>query len=167
MRAWIHSLAARLRDEEGAAIAELAVSCMVLLTTLVGICQLSLGLYDYQFCTDAARQATRYAMVRGSTSCTNTPNLSNCNATATEIGAWVQGLGYSGITSSNITVTTNWCAASGTTPPITWSGCSSGTSNAPGNLVQVTVAYPVSFQIPFAPKLSLNLSGSSEMVVTQ
>ena len=167
MRTWIHSWAARLRDEQGAGIVELAVSCMVLLTTLVGICQLSLGLYDYQFCTDAARQATRWAMVRGSTSKVNTPNLSKADASADDISDYVKGLGYSGITSSKITVTTTWCAASGATPPITWSSCSSGTSNAPGNLVKVTVAYPVSFQIPFAPKLSLNLSGSSEMVVAQ
>lgn len=166
MRFQIHSVVARLRDEEGANAVEMAVSSLVLLTMLIGVCQMSLGLYAYQYCSDAARQATRYAMVRGSTSCTNTPNLSNCNATVSEIVSFVQGLGYKGITSTKVNVTPQWCVAS-TTTPTTWSSCSNTTSNAPGNLVQVTVAYPVSFHVPFAPQLSLNLSSTSQMVVSQ
>ena len=166
MRARAKSALARLRKDDGASVIELAVSCSVLFTMLIGICQLSVGLYAYQYCADAARQASRYAMVRGSTSCTNTPNLSNCNATASEISAWVKSLGYTGINSSNVTVTTTWCSA-GTSTPMTWSSCAAGTSNAPGNLVKVVVAYPVSFHIPFAPQLSLNLGSTSQMVIAQ
>lgn len=161
------SVLKRLRDEEGAAVVELAVSCTVLFSMLLGICQMAIGLYAYQYCSDAARQATRYAMVRGSTSCTNTPSLSDCNASASNISTWVKGLGFTGITSSNVTVTTTWCASSGPTPPTTWSACSSGTSNKPGNLVKVVVSYPLSFQVPFAPKISLALSSTSQMVIAQ
>jgi Flp pilus assembly protein TadG len=166
VKAWAKSVLARLRDEEGASVIELAVSCTVIFTMLIGICQLSLGLYAYQFCSDAARQATRYAMVRGSTSHINTPNLSNSPASSTDISNYVKGLGYTGIKSSGITVTTTWCAASSGTPT-TWSSCSSGTSNAPGNLVKVVVAYPLSMHIPFAPQLSLSLSSTSQMVIAQ
>jgi Flp pilus assembly protein TadG len=161
-----HSVLARLRDESGLNAVEMAISCTVLFALLIGICQLSLGLYSYQFCSDAARQATRYAMVRGSTSCTNTPSLAKCNASTTDISTYVKGLGYTGITSSSITVTTSWCAASSSTPT-TWSSCSSGTTNAPGNLVKVVVSYPLSIKIPFAPTLSLNLGSTSQMVVSQ
>lgn len=166
MKPWAKFALARLRDEEGANMVETAVSCMVMFTMLIGICQLSIGLYAYQFCSDAARQATRYAMVRGSTSCTNTPSLSQCNASTTNISNYVKGLGYTGIKSSGITVTTTWCSASSGTPT-TWSSCAAGTSNAPGNLVKVVVAYPLSFHVPFAPQLSLSLSSTSQMVVAQ
>jgi len=171
VRVWAHSVLRRIRDEEGANAVEMAVSCTVLFSMLLGICQMSLALYAYQFCSSAARQATRYAMVRGSTSCTNTPNLTNCKATTANITSYVQGLGYTGITSSKVTVTTQWCSASTTTPSstttTTWSSCSGSTSNAPGNLVKVVVAYPLSFHIPFASKLSLSLSSTSQMVISQ
>lgn len=166
MRTFAQSVLGRLGDESGVNAVEMAVSCTVLFALLIGICQLSVGLYSYQFCSDAARQATRFAMVRGSTSCTNTPNLSKCNASTTDISTYVKGLGYTGITSSKITVTSSWCAASSSTPT-TWATCSSGTTNAPGNLVKVVVSYPMSIQIPFAPKLSLNLGSTSQMVVAQ
>ncbi len=133
MKSFAQSVIARLRDESGVNAVEMALSCTVLFALLIGICQMSIGLYSYQFCSDAARQATRYAMVRGSTSCTNTPSLSKCNASTTDISTYVKGLGYTGITSSSVTVTTSWCAASSSTPT-TWSTCSSGTTNAPGNL---------------------------------
>jgi len=166
VKAWIQLVWRHLRDEEGANMVEMAVSCTFLFAMLLGICQLSLGLYAYQFCSDAARQATRYAMVRGSTSCTNTPSLSNCNATTTNISTYVKGLGYKGIKSSSLTVTTTWCAAN-TGTPATWGTCSAATSNAPGNLVKIVVAYPLTLHIPFAPQLSLSLSSTSQMVISQ
>lgn len=142
------------------------LSCSVLFAMLFGICQMSLAMYDYQFCSAAARQATRYAMVRGSTSCTNTPNLTKCGASTGDITSYVRSLGYAGITSSNVSATTTWCSASSTTPT-TWSACTNATSNAPGNLVKVVVSYPFTFHVPFGPNLSLGLSSTSQMVITQ
>lgn len=145
---------------------EAALSCTIVLALLLGICQMSLAMYIYHFTSEAAREATRYAIVRGSTSCTNTPNLSNCNATAAEIQTWVQSMGYPGIASSNVSVSTSWYSASGSMPT-TWSACTTGTCNAPGNMVAVTVTYPLTFQIPFSSGFSLNLSNSSQMVISQ
>jgi Flp pilus assembly protein TadG len=144
----------------------MALSCSVLFAVLFGISQMSIAMYDYQFCSTAARQATRYAMVRGSTSCTNTPDLTNCGATPANITSYVRGLGYTGITSSSVTATTTWCSASSTTPT-TWSSCTNATSNAPGNLVKVAVSYPFTFHVPFGPNLALSLSSTSQMVITQ
>lgn len=154
------------RDEEGVTLVETAISCTVLFAMLFGICQMSLAMYVYHFTSDAARQATRYAIVRGSTSCTNTPNLSNCDATAAKITSYVRGLGYPGITSSKLTAATSWYTASSTTPT-TWSACSTGICNTPGNLVKIVVSYPMTFQIPFSSNLSLNLSSTSQMVISQ
>lgn len=145
---------------------ETAISCVVLFAILFGIFEMSLALYTYYFTSDAAREATRYAIVRGSTSCTNTPNLSNCNATTTQIQSYVQGLNFPGITTSKVSVTTSWYSASSTTPT-TWSACSTGICNAPGNLVKVQVSYPMSLQIPFVNSLSLKLNSTSQMVISQ
>ncbi|MFP5234541.1 MAG: TadE/TadG family type IV pilus assembly protein [Acidobacteriota bacterium] len=154
------------RDEDGSMLVEAALSCTIVLALLLGICQMSLAMYIYHFTSEAAREATRYAIVRGSTSCTNTPNLTNCNATPDEIQTWVRSMGYPGITSSNVSVSTSWYSASGSMPT-TWSACTTGTCNAPGNMVAITVTYPLTFQIPFSSGFALNLSNSSQMVISQ
>lgn len=155
-----------LRCEEGLSAIEAAISCTVLFAMLFGMCQMSLAMYDYHVTSEAAREASRYAIVRGSTSCTNTPKLTNCNVTATSLQSYVQGLGFPGVKSSNLSVSTSWYSASSTTPT-TWSACSTGICNVPGNLVKVTVTYPMSLHIPFANQLSLNLSSTSQMVISQ
>jgi Flp pilus assembly protein TadG len=165
----LRNLVHQLEREDGANAVEMALSCIILFAFLFGICQMALGMYFYQFTSDAARQATRWAMVRGSTSCTNTPGLSKCNAGTDDITTYVRGLGLTGITSSSISVTPQWCTASSTTPT-TWGSCSSTTSNAPGNLVKVTVSYPLAFKVPFIPSaksMSLTLSSTSQMVISQ
>jgi Flp pilus assembly protein TadG len=165
-----------IRGNRGSASIETAVSAAVLLAMLFGIAQMSIALYSYHYVSDVTRQATRYAMVRGSKSCTNTPNLSGCNASADQITAYVKSLKFPGIrmTDANPTVTTLWCQASTWGPgtsTTTWSACSAGTSNAPGNEVFVTVSYKMTFHIPFSNDYTgakfLTTSSSSKMVISQ
>jgi len=144
---------------------EMALASTVFLAMLIGVFEMMLALSTFNYVTDAARQGTRYAMVRGSTSCTNTPNLSNCNATAAEIKTYVQGISYPGIKSSNLTVTASWLSAS-STYPTSWSSCG-GTCNAPGNLVKVVASYPFTFSVPFVPKATLTMTSTSQMVISQ
>jgi Flp pilus assembly protein TadG len=155
-----------LGGEEGASIVETAFACVIFLAMLIGTFQMMLGFYTFHFVSDAAREATRYAIVRGSTSCTNTPNLSNCNATSAQIQTYVRGLNYPGITSSRLTVTTTWLTASATTPT-TWSACTSGTCNVPGNQVKVVAVYAFPFSVPFVPRSTLSLTSTSRMVISQ
>src|ERR1700751_4198757 len=89
----------RISSEEGSALAEIAIASAVVFALLFGVIQVAYALYTYEYVSEAAREAARYAIVRGSTSCTNTPNLANCNATGTEIQTYVQGLGYPGLSS--------------------------------------------------------------------
>jgi Flp pilus assembly protein TadG len=160
-----------LANEAGSAIVEMGVSSTILLAMFFGVFQLSMAAYAYHYVSDAAREGARYAIVRGSTSCTNTPNLTNCNASATTIGTHVQYLGYPGIRSSNMSVTTTWLTATtsgGTgTTVTTWATCSSGTCNAPGNMVKVLASYTFPLGIPFVPARSLTVSSTSQMVVAQ
>ncbi len=156
-----------IRGEEGAAAVATALSSVILLAVFIGVFEMSLALYNYHLICNAAREATRYAIVRGSVSCTNSPNLSNCNATADQIQSFVQGLGYPN--SARLTVTTTWLTAvsSGSPATITWTACASGTCNAPGNLVKVVVTELFPLNIPFASSLTINLTSTSQMVISQ
>lgn len=155
-----------LHANRGSALVETAFSASLLIVMLIGMMEMTLALYAYLFVSDAAREATRYAIVRGSTSCVNTPNLPGCDASAADIQNYLQTLGYPALMAGNLTSTTTWLTVS-SGPPATWSSCTSGTCNAPGNLVEVTVQYAFPLSIPFVPASTLTLSSTSEMVIAQ
>jgi Flp pilus assembly protein TadG len=159
-------LLSRGRCVEGAAIIEFAVSSAVLFAVMIGIIEMCFALYNYHVANYAARQATRWAIVRGSTSCTNTPNLTDCDATTAEIQSFVKNLGISMVNSANTTVNVTWLSPSGTTPT-TWSTCSTGTCNAPGNQVQVQVIYTYPLHIPWVSSQTLSPNSTSTMVIAQ
>ena len=94
----------RLRavDEEGSSLVEMALSCLILIPVLFGIIQMSFALYCYHYAADAAREATRFAIVRGvncgkflsnSAYCSPTDG-SSTGATANDIAQYVKTLGY-------------------------------------------------------------------------
>lgn len=156
----------RLAEDDGSALVETSIACTVLLAVVIGTMQMCMALYTYHYTAQVARMATRFAMVRGSSSCASTPNLAKCNASTTDIKSYVRGLGFPTIDPNNLAVTTAWCASNGTTPA-TWASCSSSTSNDPGNLVKVVVTYPYSLSIPFLSNISINVSSTSKAVIAQ
>lgn len=137
------------------------MSLVLLLMLFIAIFEICLALYASHFVADAAREASRYAVVRGSSSCTNSPNLTNCDVTADQIQIWVRNLGYPGINPQNLTVTTTW--------PSTGSDCypSSSPCNNPGNPVSVQVTYAFPLNIPFWKSATINLSSTSQMVISE
>jgi Flp pilus assembly protein TadG len=150
----LSGLLRRLQPEQGATLVEFALSCAVLFMTLFGIFELSIALYSYNFVADAAHEATRYALVRGS-ACTG---FTDCNIkTSTPIQTYVRGLGYPGINPNNLTAAA------------TWSGPTTSPINAPGNMVSVTVTYTYPLNIPFWPQSGsiLHLSNTSQMTISQ
>jgi Flp pilus assembly protein TadG len=157
--------------EEGASIVEMAFACVVLLSMLFGIFSISFALYTYHYISNAAREGSRYAMVRGSNSCANSSGkLTNCGASSGQIQNYVQNLGYPGIDASNkMTVTSTWFKAvsSGTPATTTWSACTTGTCNAPGNIVKVQVTYAFPLGIPYSGSRTLNMTSTSQMVIAQ
>ena len=160
-----------LRDDSGASLIEMAVSCAVLLAAFFGVFEFSLASYTYHYVSESAREGARYAMVRGSTSCTNTPNLSGCKATATQISNYVKNLGYPGINSaSNMTVNVSWLTGTtvtgGSNTTTTWAACA-GTCNLPGNMVKVVVTYAFPLAVPFSTITTLNVTSTAQMVVSQ
>ncbi len=157
------SLRAGFRSD-GAAIIEFAVAAAILMPVLFGIIEMCLAFYAFNFVADAAREASRYAAVRGSTSCLITPGLPNCNfTTSTPLQTWVRGLGLPG--ANNMTVTVSWLSAS-TTTPTTWTSCGAVACNEPGNEVRVFVRYSLPLAIPYAGT-RFSFGSTSEMVISQ
>jgi Flp pilus assembly protein TadG len=157
-----------LRGEEGASLVEMALACSTLLLMLFGIIETSIGLYTYHYVADAAREGSRWAMVRGSLCSTNTPGLDHCNASSSDISTYVKSLGY-WHNDSNMTVSATWATptTSGTPATATWSACTTGTCNQPGFMVIVTVTEAFPLSIPYWKATTLNLTSTSRMVISQ
>ena len=150
--------------QDGGNLVEFALVSAVFFAMVFGILQLCLALYTYDYISEAAREGSRWAIVRGSTSCTNTPNLTNCNASTTAISNFVKGLGYPGINATaHMTVTTTYWTWSGTA----WTACTTGTCNAPGNAVQTQVSYALPLSVPYWRATTINLSSTSRMLISQ
>ena len=148
-------------NERGSSLVEFALSSIILLTLVFGVIAMCMALYTYHFISDAAREGTRYAMVRGSSCSTYGHFASNCPVTtSTQVQTYVRGLSFPGINSNNMTVATTW--------PTTGSACTPSTApcNNPGNLVHVTVTYAFPLSIPFASAMTLTMTSSSQMVIS-
>ena len=153
---------ANIRADSGATVVEFTVSAGVLFLVLFGIIEMCLALYTYDFVSDAARAGTRYAIVRGS-SCSNLPD---CGATKSQIQTFLQGFKYPGINSSSLNASVTWFSASAT-QPTTWTSCGTTQCDLPGNAVQVQVTYAFPLHIPYWRNATVNISSSSQMVISQ
>lgn len=147
-----------LNGEGGASLVETALACTAILGLFFGVMQMSLALYSYHFTSDAAREGTRYAMVRG---CSVISSSCPASAKASDVQTYVRGLGFPGIVSANITVTTTWPTTGATCTP------SSLPCNNPGNLVHVTVKYTFPLSIPFMKSTTLTMASTSQMAISQ
>jgi Flp pilus assembly protein TadG len=164
-----------LRERErGSALLEYALVLILMLTFLFGIIDFARAVYAYHFVANAAREATRFAMVRGTTwttPCVDDPSfLAGCQASSGNVQYYVQTQATGiGLDDANM--------ITGTLTPMPRPN-GSGTCNAldPGCTAQVTVTYPFKFIMPFLPtststcnnvNASICMTSTSEMVVTQ
>jgi Flp pilus assembly protein TadG len=153
----------------------------VFMAFFFGMIQFCFGLYAYNYVGEAAREASRFAMVRGDTcqSDLNTSafcspysgNTGTTGADSNDVTKFVQNLGFPGMSKTNVTVTTNWYTVN-TTTPHTWSttACSTSTVTTckdPGNAVQVTVSYPMAIGIPFLKSTAITVKSTSQMIIVQ
>ncbi len=134
-------------SDKGSTLLEFALVSIILMTILLGVMEFSRALYSYHFVSNAACEATRYAIVRGA-DCNSW--ASACPATAADIQNYVRSITPQGINPSAITVTTTWVP-----------------DNKPGSLVKVNVQYKFSFDLPLLPAGAINMVGDSEMVISQ
>lgn len=116
---------------------------------LFGIFDFGIAAYTYHFVSNAAREATRWAIVHGANS------DSPCTATDVENAI----LTPPGIDRAKMTVVTEWPG------DVTNADCPAN-SNLRGCPVKVTVTYNYDFLLPFMPDNGLALSSSSQMKIS-
>jgi Flp pilus assembly protein TadG len=149
------------RTELGSASIEVAVTASVLFMTLIGLMKICLAIYTFHFVSEAAREGTRYAIVRG-TSCNTTYFPTACPASKTDISNYVKGLGYPGISSSAMTVTTSYA-----TYPAGKTCTPSAACNNPTDLVTIQVQYAFPLSIPFMSAKTYTMTSTSAMIISQ
>jgi len=125
--------------QRGSSLLEYTVVLTVMLAMLFGVIDFGRALYAYHFVSDAAREGTRYAMVRGST----------CNQGC--IQTYLENV-PAGIDATQLSVTPSW---------------PNGGCNTAGCPVRVQVSYNFNFLLPFLPKSTLVMQSSSQMVISQ
>ena len=145
----------RLKSERGSNLVEYGIVLIVMLTMIFGLIDFGRAMYAYHFVSEAAREGTRYAMVRGSLC----QNLTGCDATPSDIQAYLQNV-PAGIDASQLTVTSAW-------NPDNSPHCPGPAINAPGCIVQVQVSYNFNFLLPFMPKSTVVMQSTSQMVISQ
>jgi len=129
------------RHKRGQSMVEFSIIAASALILIFGMMNCAIGVYDYNFVSFAAREATRYAAVHGSSSASA--------ASSGDISNFViaQSKGLNG---SKIAVSTSWIP-----------------DNSPGSTVRVQVSYPFAVAIPFMNANTLNFSSTSQLIITQ
>ena len=135
-------------SQRGQTMVEFAVCAVVLLMLLFGIMDFGRMLYAYDFVDNAAREATRYAIVHG--------NSSLKPASASDIQAFVSSMALGLNAKACSSAPTALCATTTWTP-----------DNKPGSSVQVVVKYNFKPLVPFLPSAMMSLSSTSQMIISQ
>ena len=151
-------------DESGSELVEFALSIWVWIGMVFLILYGAYAIYAEHFIDKAAHDATRYAIVRGSTwngtSCVNTSSM-ECMATSTDVKNFVVARLTPGLLADELTVSTTW-------PGLTSAGTDCDTdygSNSPNCIVEVEVDYSLTF--PFASASALTLTEAAETTILQ
>src|ERR1700678_434406 len=149
-----HPQLARARAR-GSALLESAVMISVLLLMMFGVVGFGTALYTYHFVANTAREATRWASVRGH-SC-----FGGCEASSSDVNTYVQNLSTGiGLDPTKVTTTTTWVA-----PPNNLAVCTAQ-ANSPGCVVKVQVRYSFQFLFPLLPS-GFTMQSTSQMVISQ
>lgn len=169
------------RNDQGSALVETAFASLIILGLLFGMFETFFALYAYHFTSYAAREATRYASVRGSNCAQNeVTTMSGCPVTsAADINSYLQNLGLPGLISSDISTSVTWSYRTNTGATGTWVSCGVGNlttsitdssgnpetinCNDPGDLVSVEVTYAMPLNIPFYGSIPLSMTSTSTM----
>jgi len=147
------------KRQRGVTIVEQALILPVLLAVMFGAIDMSRALYAYHYVSYMAREATRWASVRG--------GGINGSATTGQIQALVSNVSGMGLDPAQITSNVSWVAPPNRTPLCPGGLANSSLNNKPGCMVQVTVNYDYKFIFPFLPSGTFRISSESQMIITQ
>ena len=182
----------RIAREDGAMLVETGIAAASLLMVLFGMIEICWLLYSYNYVSNAARDATRYAVLRGPNSCNDATNkpFPDCNLSPTKFTStsdrtqnplldYVESKGYPALSSTNTTMEVTFVVATKTSAGLTtWatdSSCSSTSDtdsngnacNNVGNMVRVKVTYNFPLNIPFWRSVTVPVTSTSQMMISE
>lgn len=148
------------RKLRGNTLTEFALILPFLFAGIFGVIEFGRALYAYHFVSDVAREASRWASVRGK-DCNAFAQA--CPAKAADVQDYVASIAPPGINTNpmKLLVNTSWVA-----PPGRGNFCTRFPNN-PGCAVQVQVTYQFNFILPFLPTSTYSMKSTSEMVISQ
>lgn len=129
-------------NEIGSAVLEFGLVVVMFFMFVFGVMDFGRALYAYHFVSNAACEATRYAIVRGSSS--------TQPVTAADIESYVKSRAPQGIDPNKLTVSTTWSP-----------------NDSPGSTVRVQVSDNFQFMTPVLVTYKMTLNDSSQMVISQ
>ena len=132
----------RVRSSRGVDATEFAIVAPILLLLLFATIDFGIAMYSYEFVSYAAQMGARYACVRGATS--PTP------AGASDVSTYVKSLASGARDPASYTVTTTW-----------------NPDNKPGSTVTVQVSSTFTPLTSLIPRVSVQLSRTASMVISQ
>jgi len=158
----------RNSGQRGSTLVEYALTLVISFVLLFAIIDFGRALYSYHFVNYAAREAARFASMRGANSCGGT--VSPCSVTPGDISNFVQQITPAGIDAGLVTLNApTW------TNPNNLPVCNP-IPNYPGCAVQVQVQYTFNFIFPYnfynsAPvsfqATSINMVSTSQMIISR
>lgn len=165
------------RDNRGQALIETALSMLVVIGLVFGVIEFCMAVYSYHYLANAAHEAARYAIVRGSSwgnTCDGSGSIgsgygsSQCTASTSDVAQYVANRGFPGInlTADDVCVEYFFTVPSKTSQTCTTSS-GSNIANASGDIVQVTINYPFTFALPGIGNYTYHLASTSQMVIAQ
>ncbi len=148
------------KKSAGNTLTEFALILPFLFAGMFGVIDFGRALYAYHFVSDAAREASRWASVRGK-DCNRW--LPACPAREGDVQDYVKSIAPPGIDTNplKLVVDTAWVV-----PPGKSNSCKT-IPNHPGCAVQVKVTYEFKFFTPFLPSSAISMKSTSEMVISQ
>ena len=182
----------RMAREDGAMLVETGIAATSLLMVLFGMIEICWLLYSYNYVSNAARDATRYAVLRGPNSCNDatvtpfpdcglkpTKFTSTTDPTKNPLLNYVESMGYPALSSSNTSMQVTYLVATktaaGATTWATDSHCSSTSDtdtngnpcNNVGNMINVQVTYNFPLNVPFWKQLTVPVTSTSQMMISE
>lgn len=152
-------------SQRGSVLAEFALVSLATLTIIFGIIDFGRALYMYHLVAEVAREGARYAIVNGATACAG----GSPDPLQSYVSAQAPLAGPGALTVTTTCADTTICANGTATNCSNADPCTGATSpfNKPGCLATVNVTYQFHFFVPIVSRLTLPMSGTSTMTISQ
>lgn len=138
-----------VHGEQGESLIAFAITASLLFLFILGMTQVCLGFYTWQWISECAREGTRYAIVHGAT-CQTAAGVS-CEKYPSDIESYVKDLGFPDVGGGTLSVVASF----------------PNSTEKPDNPVEVQVSYTFPYNLPFVPSRLLTMTSTSVMTIVQ